>query len=177
MKISNEKTKFIVSVVAVVLINLALIFGVYFSFKKFSSQKTIFDSIKKDLAFYENKIENIRKTNKERLKTEENRKKIKKIFLNEENIIDLIKRVEWLASQADVDIKINRINITNQLGQSPVFDLLVTGSFGNIYKMISMLENDIYQFSFNKVYLQGDRGINGWEASLELKFLSFTTND
>ncbi|MBU1179038.1 hypothetical protein KKB69_01760 [Patescibacteria group bacterium] len=171
MTINNKK--FLISVILAVVLNLAFCFLAYLLARQINFKKNSFLETKNSIYFYEQRIKNIKDIKKELALRADKQNDIKLAFLNESSIVDFIERIEYLAKKAGVELKTRRADIAGGVEEKPVFDISLKGAFSNIYFFVSLLENDKYQLSFQRVYIQNPKLEKYWEADLELRLLSF----
>jgi len=113
------------------------------------------------------------------LKTTENeRAQLETHFTKSSDIVPFLDAVEGLASKTGAKIEITSVDIpADDVGL--LVGIKASGSFGSIYKFVTLLENFPYELEFTSMDLQqglvGDAGGGGttWEAILKVKLLSF----
>ena len=172
----NKRKNFITVVLLVILTNAVFVSGAFFLFYNINLKKKSINKVKKDIVFYEKRIENIKSIEKSLSNSEENSNAIKKVFLDKESIIDFIKRLEYLAGLTNVRLDMKSVNISAESNRAPVFSFDINGSFSNVYDYLVFIENESYQIALNKIYFQKSEELPGWEASFELELLSFKNN-
>ncbi len=171
----NSSQKILKTSSLIIVLILVLFMFEYFLLTKISDKKESFLKKQEELSFYWQSIENIKNIDKKLTLYKNEIEEIESVFLNETTIINFIERLEYLASKSALILELERVNVPgNQSGEKPIFDLTIKGDFSNIYQYINMLENDIYQLVFEKVFVKESLDF-GWEASLKIKLLSYTT--
>jgi len=104
-------------------------------------------------------------------------------FVQNSDIVPFLNSLEQLASPVGASVVINSVSAgLNNTG--PNVELKVTGSFGAIYKYLTLLENFPYELYFNSVDIHtlaaaetsGTKNIKNskWEAIFKIQLLSFT---
>ncbi|MFC1625385.1 hypothetical protein ACFL1O_00725, partial [Patescibacteria group bacterium] len=152
------------------------LFLVFFLFYSINLEKKSVVDIKKELSFYEKRISNTKRTGRALIEIEDQRLEIEALFLNEENIIDFIKELEYLAEEASVSLEMKNVSLPTDAESQPSFAFNVAGSFVSIYRYIAFLESNHYQLILDKIYIQKSFKDENWEANLELRFLNFEYN-
>lgn len=170
---TNSKNKFIINIVLVVFFNLLLLLLVIFLWRAADLKRNLVLDIKKQLALYERRIDHINRLEETLRRTKENYSKIESMFIEEDSMVSFIEELESLAKNADVNLKIKGIRFVGEQDKKPVFTLVISGSFKDIYYYFTLLENMIYKIEFDKASIEKFSETEGWESFLELRLLSF----
>jgi hypothetical protein len=104
-------------------------------------------------------------------------------FVQNSDIIPFLNTIEALAPSVGAKAEIDSVeNGTNNTGLTA--EVKVSGSFGQIYKFLTLLENSPYEIGFlsmdlHKSEVPDDSGKNvkssNWEAIFKIQLLSFTS--
>lgn len=169
----KSNKNFIITVAVVVVLNISLILLSGFLFRAIGLKKTAFFETKDRIVSCEKRIKANAEIEKFFNETESDRSKLKATFLGEEDMINFIKELEYLAEETKVAMVMKGVNMPSGVGQKPVFTFSLVGSFQDIYRYFRLLENDRYRSGFRGVYFGKAGEGTSWEANLELDFLSF----
>jgi hypothetical protein len=102
-------------------------------------------------------------------------------FAKSSDVVPFLDNIEKLAPKAGVQIEVDSVNTKNN-NSGLVVGLKASGSFGSIYKFLTLLENSPYQLDFTSMHLSklqtGDApGKNSkeskWEGIFKIQLLSF----
>ncbi|MFZ3011551.1 MAG: hypothetical protein WA060_00940 [Minisyncoccia bacterium] len=102
-------------------------------------------------------------------------------FAKSSDVVPFLDNIEKLAPKAGVQIEVDSVNIKNN-NTGLVVGLKASGSFGAIYKFLTLLENSPYQLDFTSMHISkvqtGDTpGKNTkdsrWEGIFKIQLLSF----
>lgn len=171
----NNK-KIIISIIFVLLVNFVGFAASFFVFSKIFSEKELVKDIKQKLQSNEKKIKDSALLRKEIISISQDKEKIDLLFLKEQEIINLIEKFESVASESGVDLKINSISFAGEDKSQPHFNMAAEGSFGQIFKYVTLLENFPYILEIDRLNLQktesgasGDKNIqNKWRVNFEI---------
>ncbi len=171
-----SKKKFFISVSVVALANLVLVFAAVFLWSVIGAKKSSVSLVKRQLASYEKRIEQVNKLNDTLRIAEENYSKIKPMFINSNSMVDFIEDMESLAESAGVSLEIKGVRFDEKQNK-PVFTMALAGSFSDIYHYTVLLENTIYKVEFDGVDIGESSSGDIWREVLELKLLSFQNEE
>ncbi len=100
-------------------------------------------------------------------------------FVSESSIINFIEKLEQIAKNSNVSLKVsagNPVSLKDKIG--PTFSLEASGDFQNIFRYLLLLENMPYEISFEnasivpKVPISKDLRV-GAEASYQIRIKSY----
>lgn len=168
-----KNKKFFFTVALVCMLNItAVSFCAYLFFMLQKESGKILDA-RKQITVYEKRIESRANAKNNTDELTAYKTKIDSIFLNEENIVVLIEKLEQMASQAGVVLNLGGISMkADGGGDTPVVQLSVRGDFRKIYHYLALVENLPYYTSVDKfVFEKEDEGL--WCSNFELTVKSF----
>lgn len=104
-------------------------------------------------------------------------------FVQKSDVVPFLDAVENLSKETNVKIEVSSVNVSRD-NSSLMVEVKALGSFGDIYKFITMLENFPYELEFTTADVQNtsiystsaDKNIRPykWVATLGIKVLSFS---
>jgi len=102
-------------------------------------------------------------------------------FIESTNVVPFLDTLEDLAKKVNVKLEVNSVNIEEK-EPALLVEIKTSGSFGNIYKLVTLLENSPYSLVFVSANIKstGDPTLNKisqtpqWIATFQMKLLSFT---
>lgn len=176
----KDKRKFLISIGAVIFVNLALLAlnGLFYS-HVLAKKENYFEIVEKT-ALYEQRSNNFRDLEKDFRRTEQERKTVESIFLNKISIIDFLELVESLALKAGVDAGVKTVDFFGKdKSINPKFTIKVSGNFNDIYYFISLIESAVYhtalaQIRINSSFFEPDDRV--WEGFFGLVVLNYNDN-
>lgn len=105
--------------------------------------------------------------------TKEDKDKINKAFLSEEEIVKFIEELEKLSREENVEIKIQSAFISEKREENPVFNFELNGNFENIFRIAALTENLPYQLEIEEVGLAREEKGKKWRGQFKIKILSY----
>lgn len=100
-------------------------------------------------------------------------------FAKSSDVVPFLDTIEGLAREAGTEAEITAVSIPAD-NSGLLVEMKSSGTFGNLYKFLELLENSPYELEFIAVSMQKkeetsslDIGIPEWEEFLKLKLLSF----
>lgn len=136
-------------------------------------QKEEIDSLKAEVAFYEDRHIEIREMISFLESKEEQIKDIESFFLiyNEQNIVNFIKKIEQLGEKTGVDLEISNLSPLNEDNNKFLnADIALTGGWEEINKTIALIEYIPYKVSITNLNLKREGGL--WSSVLQVKILT-----
>lgn len=107
----------------------------------------------------------------EEIKEDKNR--INGVFLIEDKIIKFIENLEKISKLAQTEIEIQSALLSEKEDLGPVFNFKLTGSFENLFRSLSLMENLPHQIEIKELRLVKEREENLWQAQFRIQVLSF----
>lgn len=160
----NSKKKFIITIIAVLLLNAGFIYGGWWFY-----QKGIISPVNEtaDQLAELSKLEAQRKAlgimSSSVKETENTFKQIKGAFLSEEESVDFIKTLQGVARRNNLGISITSVNPvqTEDQSYSATFRFVLTGQYNNVLTYMTMLEKSEFLIRFDGINInaQGTEGI------------------
>ncbi|MFA6098512.1 MAG: type 4a pilus biogenesis protein PilO [Patescibacteria group bacterium] len=172
-KISLKLKIYIYSGLTAVIIGGIIIFFIYPYYKeinKFSDQ--IYDNRVK-LAIYEQQRENIETTRQDYNKIKNDLDKISKIFINQNEILDLISSFELIATNNEIAQNIDIKPNDNEIAETFNFEITASGNWNNLLLYFSNLEHLDYfvEISNLNILEQNNQITLNFSASIPIKQL------
>ncbi len=177
----KDNKKLTLSIVLAVAVNIAAIFGwlfVFFEIQK--SQKSILEA-QAEIYQADRRLSNVGPLGALLKDTEKDKEKIESAFLNSQNLVGFIEKLESLGRKTETDVAVKSIKLPDQSEiKEPHFEIQVRGSFRDLFQYIFLLENLPYQISFERINLikpeaskEAKKTSKNWEADLEISILSY----
>ena len=98
-------------------------------------------------------------------------------FAQSSDVVPLLDTIEKLAREVGVEAEVMSIDVIEN-SSSLIVEVQVSGSFGTIYKLITLLENSPYELEFVLADIKQMDTMAGktpeWTATFQMKVLSFT---
>jgi hypothetical protein len=125
--------------------------------------------------------EDIRKLNSSLEEITDNGAQLENHFAESSDIVPFLDTVEKLASEVGAKAEINSVNAGADNTQL-VVELKASGSFGEIYKFLTLLENSSYELDFLSMDMNSLAALDvpsknakdaNWEAVFKIQLLSF----
>ncbi len=124
------------------------------------------------------KKEEIKAITKELQMIEKERSLLNTHFIQSSDVVPFLDTVEQLAQKVNTQAEITQVDISSDK-TSLAISVNASGSFQNLYKFLTLLENSPYQIEFTSVNLE--RNVTGavsknageWSATFTIKLLSF----
>lgn len=173
----NKNIIILASVVVVNLVLLGLFFVVVGIIKEKSEKSSIFSA---ELNGYLKKEVEINKIKNEIKNTKGDRLKLKKYFVDINDLPAFTKKIESLSKTSKVDSI--TINSLSQKGNILFLDFSASGTFENVLYLLRLVENIPFKINFKKVYLNKVNNINGkivsnkWEGIFNVEIIGFLDN-
>lgn len=136
-------------------------------------QKEEIDSLKAEVAFYEDRHIEIREMISFLESKDDQIKDIEGFFLvyNEQNIVDFIKKIEQLGEETGVNLEISNLTPLNEDDKKYLnADIALIGGWEEINKMIALVEYIPYKVSITNLNLKKEGSL--WSSSLKVKILT-----
>lgn len=102
--------------------------------------------------------------------------KIKSVFLNEQDIVQFIEKLEEVSRLAGAQIEIQSAVVPDQNNPIPSFNFQINGGFENIFSSLLFIENLPYQIEIQElrfIKLGKEAENSDWQAQFRIKVLSF----
>ena len=99
-------------------------------------------------------------------------------FIQSSNVVPFLNTVEQLGSSVGSDIQITAVDTGTNKNQL-IVSLVAKGSFGQVYKFLTLLENSQYEITFNSMDLHKEVAPSAsvkstdWEGDFQIQLLSF----
>jgi hypothetical protein len=102
-------------------------------------------------------------------------------FAQSSDVVPFLNTIESLATEAGATAIISSVDVSTD-NTSLMVALKATGTFPNIYKFITLLENSPYELQFEGMDLQNTTSVNtsgkttttsNWNATFNIKLISF----
>ena len=167
-----KNKKLIISIFLVVLVSSGIIGSWFYLCYAVGVKKSNVDEANHRIKTIEKQIEESRSLESFLKEIEEDKKRIKSIFLTEDVVVNFIRDLEVLARNSGVVMKLTAIDIDNvqKLGGAH-FRLSVNGRFSEVYRYLTLLENIEYQVSIKAAHLQESN--DSWLGNFEIILNSF----
>jgi len=112
------------------------------------------------------------------LSTQGKKNQLETHFVQSSNVVPFLNTLEDLGTGVGVKMKVASIDISRD-GTGLLIQLKSTGTFSQVYKFITTLENAPYELEFVSVDLkkevtEDEESSNQWEANINLRLISFT---
>ncbi|MEX2029209.1 MAG: hypothetical protein WD963_01880 [Candidatus Paceibacterota bacterium] len=91
-------------------------------------------------------------------------------FIQSSDVVPFLDTIEKLAIRVNAEAEVTLIDISPE-NTSLMVGVRATGTFANLYKFLTLLENSPYQIEFTLMDLR--RGEEEWSAIFTIKLLSF----
>ncbi|MBI3306007.1 hypothetical protein HYZ82_02635 [Candidatus Nomurabacteria bacterium] len=116
--------------------------------------------------------EDIKKLDQSVKVIEEESKELEKHFAKSSDVVPFLDTLEGLGKASGVKAETTSVDITPNKTALMV-GMRVSGTFGNVYKFVTLLENSPYEIEFIGVDMHKDGGADKWNAAVRIKLLSF----
>lgn len=93
-------------------------------------------------------------------------------FAKSSDVVPFLDTLEGLARMADTKAETTSVDITPDK-MSLLVGMKVSGTFGNIYRFITLLENSPYEIEFAGFDVHKEGDTDRWNAAIRIKLLSF----
>jgi hypothetical protein len=104
-------------------------------------------------------------------------------FAQSSNIVPFLNAIEQMADSVGTQSEVSSISVAGD-NTGLIVDMNDTGSFSQVYKFITLLENSPYELQFDSVDMsitipntpdkkKGSAKGNVWQATIEMKLISF----
>jgi len=102
-------------------------------------------------------------------------------FAQSSDVVPFLNSVEQLGTPSGTDVQISSV-LTGTNNNELVVDLKATGTFSQVYKFLTLLENSPYEINFNSMSIHKSVvpttpttkvSSSEWEADFEVQLLSF----
>jgi hypothetical protein len=161
------------TVIWLAVLNAVLLFFCGFVFYSIDKTKIYALESKRQTVSYEQRIKSAKEIQTVLMETAVARSDFQSVFLSEEQIINFIKELEFLAKKTDVALIMKGVNMGTAKSKDPVLSLELKGSFSDLFNFFVLLENDKYRSVLRSSYLHKLTEGDGWQAALEVELLSF----
>lgn len=169
----KDQKKFAVTLVLMIAVNAAAIAAWWYVFNTTEKEKGRVQETLLEIDAGEKRLDNARSLNNLLKNTEKETEKISAIFLNSKNIVRFIEELEFLNQKAGTSLAMKSAQLPEQTGVlKPQFSFQVKGSFRDLFKYLSLLENISYQIKIDRVSFAKPEGEN-WRIDFELTLLSY----
>lgn len=147
-------------------------FGFFQTHRVISNKEKEILELREKLLVIEDKKKNITALKKflEEIQKDEN--KISMAFLTENKIIEFIENLEKVSKLAGAQIEIKSALLSEKNNLGPAFDFKLTGSFGNLFQSLSLVENLPYQIEIKELRFI-EKKDDLWQAQFRIQVLSF----
>ena len=175
MKNNFPKTPFLISVIFL------LVFSFSFFYLFNETNKKVQGSESKEMEWQTeaNKRNEIRNLNNSIKSIETERTQLETHFAQSSDVVPFLDTLEELARKVGADAEVVSVNIAED-HTGLLVGVKASGTFNNLYKFITLLENSSYELEFISMDIQktttsDTKGVNvpGWSANFSLKLLSF----
>ena len=112
---------------------------------------------------------------------EEERARLETHFARSSDVVPFLDTIEGLASQVGAKAEITSVDIMKD-HTGLMVEMKASGTFGGLYKFLTLLENSPYELEFVSIDLNRGAVLSGsdsniknlkWEATFKIKLLSF----
>lgn len=170
---ANAKNKLFKALIAVLLIDALSIAGWWYFYQKLSGMSGRVAVLREEAAATETKQKNIKRLTQTLEDISDKKSKIDSVFVDEKAVIRLIEDLEKSAGLSGVSLKISSVSLpANSGGDGPKFNLNLGGSFGQLFKFLSLLENMNYQLKVETANFQAGH-TGAWSSQINLRLLSY----
>ncbi len=126
------------------------------------------------------KFDDIKQLERSMKAIESERALLQKHFAKSSDAVPFLDSLEMLASSVSVESEIASVDVPKNNSSLTVL-IRSTGSFANLYKFLTLLENSAYELEFLSVDIQKVGGLDvaatagesAWESRLRVKLVSF----
>lgn len=165
----------IVSVIAtVVCVNLALAAGWGYMYMRTLAAKTSAIGLAEKISGIEAKQDNIRALTVFLQGIDAERAKIAGAFADSRTFVHFIEELERLALISNVKLTIESATLPQSADGFPSFQLKASGSFGGVYRFLSLLQTMRYHVAIDDVRMEKNADRKNWTAALQFQLLSFS---
>ena len=167
----NNATVIILAVVLI--LDLAAIFGWWWFYNQIKERDARVAQITGDIVVQEDKQRKIKTLDQTLQSITSEKSKLDGVFADQTSVVGFIENLEKVAllSGAGLEIVSASLPVKTEEG-GPFFTLNLSGSFGQIFKFLAMLEKTSYQ-----IKIEGARfGVSeskGWTSQIKLRMLSY----
>jgi len=161
------------SLAAALLLN-TLAAGAWFLFYgEIEQRRDIVMSLKNDIAAADLKLKNIRSLDQSLAAIAADKTKVEEVFVGADEIVRFIEDAERLAVISGAEMEISSAVLPLKAEErGPLFVLKLAGSFGQIFRLLSLFEKTSYELSLEEVKMtKGEQ--SGWSGEIELRLLSY----
>lgn len=100
-----------------------------------------------------NEKDNMKILEKRMLDLGDTRNKINSYFIDTSNVDEFVEYLEGLGDTYGAELLVRSVDTPNNEKNKLVFGIEINGSFSNLTKIVSILENSPYNISFDSLYL------------------------
>lgn len=172
----SEKTKFILTLFAVLIFCVASVSGCYLLYNSVSVKRQGITGLKSGIFEYESRIRNAKTLGESLAKVEKQRQEIDRVLYGG-SIVNFIEELEYLAEKTGVDLKIMSIDSSERVSKGLIFRLNLDGTFLRLYHFLFLLENEHFQVELGRLFFNRAEKGNIWTADLDVKLLNFNKNE
>ncbi len=173
----NNK-KFITTFVIMAAINIAGLVGWWLIFSCIQASRDSILASRAEIEETDRRISNAHLLKNLLSEIRKDKEKIDVSFLNSQNMVGFLEKLEVLGRQAGVNVSIRSINLPGQSEiNEPRLQVAATGSFRDLLQYFSLLENLPYQIIFEKFSLikaeEQNKGQKNWTYDFDISVLSY----
>ncbi len=167
-----KNNKLIISFILIILVNIFAFSAWFFSFSCFQKQKKETKEIRKNLLLTEKRLEYAEILKSQMKEIKEKAAKIDAVFLNRNNIIGFIEKLEDIGKKSEVSMEIISASLEQKDTKGPHFRINLTGDFDKLLQFIILVENMPYLTVFEKADITRKNG--GFQSDIELILFSYS---
>jgi len=172
----NKKTKTLLYMIAA-LNMIVLLFGAfvfYTVYKKYGTVAELYEKVR----IIEKRQDEMIYTERLILSTEEDINKLNSYFVDSDNVVDFIKDIEYLGTNADVLLVLNSVNISGEENGLLSLEFTTEGSWGDSMYLLALLESMPVKMDVNKVNFVKRKTTDDsyWQGEFNVTLLSFLNN-
>lgn len=173
---NKNKSKLIITLSAITTIVLIFFYvWLFFYIKSLNEKSSI---LRGDIAVSNGEKTQVLSTKSALVSTEEERVKLSDYFINQNQVVYLIERLESLGKTSGTSLNLTSIDTDKKQKNLLRFSLKINGSFENIYYLLSLLESlpyemNITRFSVNKSDDLSTKQKSVWDSEVSVELLSF----
>ncbi len=169
----NKKTTILLA--AVLVMNAAAMAGWFYLYSLVAERRDGVNEARREMALVEKRADESRSLKKLMDGIKQEREKINAVFLDEDSVINFIELLEKTSGKAGVSLSLNSISVG---GKGPSFRFGLSGTFGEVYRYLGLVENMPQQIIFQKVDLRAKKNASGapsgkWSAEVDIILTGF----
>lgn len=158
---------------AMLAVNLVALAGWWLFYRTINSSGLKLETLRREISTAEAKQKNIKALAQTLGEISEKKSEINRVFVDEKSVIKFIEALEEMASVAGVSMEIPSASLPAKIEDGgPSFTLNLEGSFGRLFRFLSLVEKMDYQLKAESARFSVPEDAD-WNAQIKIRLASY----